>query len=77
VLAVVQGRSLLAKVHAELVPKQGDGWLSSQRLCRRCGAFSSHKDIRSTVLRTVYRKVTVKSPRLCSCAYQRTSRTPR
>jgi hypothetical protein len=35
-----------------------------------------HKDSRSTVLRTVYGKVTVKSPRLWSCACQRTARTP-
>jgi integrase len=36
----------------------------------------NHKDSRSTVLRTVYGKVTVKSPRLWSCACQRTARTP-
>ncbi|MCY1328400.1 hypothetical protein D9M68_914510 [compost metagenome] len=37
----------------------------------------SHKDSRSTVLRTVYGKVTVNRPRLWSCACQRTARTPR
>ncbi|WP_156528978.1 hypothetical protein [Caballeronia udeis] len=35
-----------------------------------------HKDSRSTVLRTVYLKVTVKSPRQWSYACQRTARTP-
>jgi hypothetical protein len=37
----------------------------------------SHKDGRSTVLRTVYGKVTVKSPRLWSCVCQETAQTPR
>jgi len=37
----------------------------------------SHKDSRSTFLRTIYGKVTVKSPRLWSCACQQTSSSPR
>jgi hypothetical protein len=36
----------------------------------------SHEDSRSTVLRTVYGKVTVKSPRLWPCACQETAQTP-
>jgi hypothetical protein len=64
-------------VQAELVSKQVEWWLSGQTHCRRCGAALSHKDSRSTVLRTVYGKVTVKSARLWSCACQRTARTPR
>jgi hypothetical protein len=63
-LTLAEGRSLLAKVQAELVSKQVEWWLSGQTHCRRCGAALSHKDSRSTVLRTVYGKVTVKSPRL-------------
>ena len=76
-LTLAEGRSLLAKVQAELVSKQVECWLSGQTHCRRCGAALSHKDSRSTVLRTVYGKVTVKSPRLWSCVCQRTARTPR
>ena len=76
-LTLAEGRSLLAKVQAELVSKQVEWWLSGQTHCRRCGAALSHKDSRSTVLRTVYGKVTVKSARLWSCACQRTARTPR
>jgi hypothetical protein len=68
---------LLAKVQAELVSKQVEWWLSGQTHCRRCGAALSHKDSRSTVPRTVYGKVTVKSARLWSCACRRTARTPR
>ena len=76
-LTLAEGRSLLAEVQAELISKQVEGWLPSQTHCLRCGAALSHKDNRSTVLRTVYGKVTVKSPRLWSCACQRTSRAPR
>lgn len=76
-LTLAEGRLLLAKLQAELVSKQVDRWLSGQTHCRRCGAALSHKDSRSTVLRTVYGKVRVKSPRLWSCACQQTARTPR
>ncbi|MGF6998344.1 hypothetical protein P3T25_006725 [Paraburkholderia sp. GAS32] len=50
-------------------------WLSGQTHCRRYGAAVSHKDSRSTMLRTVYGKVAVKSPRLWSCACQPLSKT--
>jgi len=75
-LTLAEGRSLLAEVQAELISKQVQWWLSGQTHCQSCGAALSHKDSRSTVLRTVYGKVTVKSPRLWSCACQRTARTP-
>ncbi|EON18763.1 hypothetical protein ASL20_25875 [Cupriavidus necator] len=52
-LTLAEGRSLLAKVQTELVSKQVAGWLSGQTRCRCCGAALSHKDRRSTVVRTV------------------------
>ncbi|MGH8784903.1 MAG: hypothetical protein ACREYA_07425 [Cupriavidus necator] len=67
-LTLAEGRSLLVKVQAELVSMQVEGWLSGQTHCQRWGEALSHKDHRSTVVRTVYGKVTVKSPRLWSCA---------
>ncbi|QUN32622.1 hypothetical protein KB879_34060 (plasmid) [Cupriavidus sp. KK10] len=76
-LTLAEGRSLLAKVQAELVSKQVKRWFSGQTHCQCCGATLRHKDSRSTVMRTVYGKVTVHSPRLWSCACQRTARTPR
>ncbi|MDB5788599.1 ISKra4 family transposase [Caballeronia mineralivorans] len=75
-LTLVEGRLLLAKVQAELVSKQVEWWLSGQTHCQRCGAAMRHKDSRSTVLRTVYGKVTVKSPRVWSCVCERTVQTP-
>ncbi|MGU7771741.1 hypothetical protein ACV229_16415 [Burkholderia sp. MR1-5-21] len=62
-LTLAEGRTLLAKVQTELISKQVQRWLAGQTHCESCGAALSHKDSRSTVLRTVYRKVAVKSPR--------------
>jgi hypothetical protein len=75
-LTLAEGRSLLAKVQAELISKQVQWWLSGQSHCRLCGAPLRHKDTRSTVLRTVYSKVVLKSPRLWSCICEQTARTP-
>ena len=75
-LSLAEGRSLLAKVQNELVSKHVQRWLAGQAHCESCGAALSHKDSRSTVLRPVYGKVTVKSPRLWSCVCQVTAQTP-
>ena len=37
-LTLAEGRSLLAKVQAELISKQVQSWLSGQTHCRSCGA---------------------------------------
>lgn len=53
-----------------LVSRQAAGWLTGQAACGRCGSVLAHKDSRSIVLRTVFGKVELPSPRLweCSCA---------
>lgn len=69
-LTLAEGRALLAEVQSFLVPEQTTGWMKSQMACHRCGSMLAHKDARSIVLRTVFGKVDVPSPRLwaCSCA---------
>src|ERR1700693_5818828 len=62
-LSLAEGRSLLAKEQTGLISKQVQRWLASQPHCESCGAALRHKDSRSTVLRTVYGKVTVERPR--------------
>src|SRR5450432_3229118 len=44
--------------------------MASQVACCRCGSVLAHKDSRSIVMRTVFGKIEVPSPRLwaCSCA---------
>src|SRR5882757_6015911 len=69
-LTLAEGRALLAEVKSLLVSQQTAGWMESQLACDRCGSMLAHKDARSIVLRTVFGKVDVPSPRLwaCSCA---------
>ena len=69
-LTLAEGRALLAEVQSLLVSEQTAGWMESQLACHRCGSMLAHKDARSIVLRTVFGKVDVPSPRLwaCSCA---------
>lgn len=66
-LTLSEGRSLLAEVQRTLVSQQGDAWLAPQMHCLFCGAALNHKENRARVVRTVYGKVTVSSPRLMPC----------
>jgi hypothetical protein len=69
-LTLAEGRALLAEVQSLLVSEQTAGWMERQLACDRCGSMLAHKDARSIVVRTVFGKVDVPSPRLwaCSCA---------
>jgi hypothetical protein len=69
-LTLVEGRALLAEIQSMLVSHQTAGWMASKAACCRCGSVLAHKDSRSIVLRTVFGKVEVASPRLweCRCA---------
>jgi hypothetical protein len=72
-LNLAEGRALLAKAQSALVSQQVASWISGQMSCCRCGAVLAHKDSRSIVVRTVFGKVELTSPRLwaCSCATKR------
>src|SRR5258708_4277020 len=69
-LTLAEGRALLSKIQSILVSQQTADWMASQAACCRCGSALAHKDSRSIVMRTVFGKVEVPSPRLwaCSCA---------
>ena len=69
-LTLAEGHALLAEVQSLLVSEQTAGWMESQLACDRCGSMLAHKDARSIVVRTVFGKVDVPSPRLwaCNCA---------
>jgi hypothetical protein len=69
-LTLAEGRALLTKVQSILVSQQTAGWMASQVACHRCGSMLAHKDSRLIVMRTVFGKVKVQSPRLwaCGCA---------
>ncbi len=66
-LSLAEGRALLAEVQSVLVSKQAANWMVGQLACSNCGSTLAHKDSRSIVLRTVFGKVKVPSPRLWVC----------
>ncbi len=72
-LTLAEGRAMLAEVQSVLVAQQAAAWLADKAVCRRCGLALAHKDSRSIVLRTVFGKIEVPSPRLwaCSCVTKR------
>ena len=67
-LTLAEGRSLVAEAQSVLVSQQAQRWLAANTHCPRCGLALSHKDSRSIVVRTVFGKVGLNSPRLWSCA---------
>jgi hypothetical protein len=67
-LTLAEGRALLAEVQSVLVSHQAAGWMENQLTCCRCGAILAHKDRRSIVMRTVFGKVEMPSPRLWTCS---------
>lgn len=67
-LTLAEGRALLAEVQSVLVSHQAAGWMTDQLSCSRCGSALAHKDSRSIVMRTVFGKVEIQSPRLWTCS---------
>ena len=67
-LTLAEGRALLAEVQSVLVSHQAAGWMADQLACCRCGSVLAHKDTRSIVMRTVFGKVEIPSPRLWTCS---------
>lgn len=69
-LSLAEGRSLLGQMQTALVWEQAARWLAQHVNCRRCGQALAHKDTQAIVVRTVFGKIAVPSPRLraCQCA---------
>jgi hypothetical protein len=76
-LTLAEGRALLAKVQSILVLQQTAGWMASRVACQDCGSVLPHKDSRSIVMRTVFGKVRVSSPRLWACGCAERQQGPR
>ena len=76
-LTLAEGRDLLAEAQLALVSQQIGGWMTGQTHCRQCGSALSHKDTRPIVLRTVFVKVEVSSPRLWGCGCRTKRGVPR
>lgn len=67
-LTLAEGRALIAEAHSVLVSHQAVGWMTDQLACWRCGSALAHKDKRLIVMRTVFGKVEMASPRLWTCS---------
>ena len=66
-LSLAEGRRLLAAAQSALAARQASTWLRAEASCPQCCTPLRHKDSRCIVMRTVFGKVAVKSPRLWSC----------
>jgi hypothetical protein len=66
-LTLAEGRALLAQVQSTLMSQQAAGWIAGRAACCRCGSALAHKDSRSIVMRTVFGKVALPSPRWWAC----------
>ena len=66
-LSLAEGRALLAAAQSALVKHQAFSWLQAETSCPRCHAPLRHKDSACIVMRTVFGKVSVGSPRLWAC----------
>lgn len=66
-LTLAEGRDLLGQVQSILVSQQVQHWLEQHSGCHRCGQALAHKDNRSVIVRTVFGKIAVPSPRWWSC----------
>ena len=67
--SLAEGRALLAAVQSVLITRQSEVWLAEHAVCRLCGRALAHKDSGSIVMRTVFGKVALPSPRywICRC----------
>jgi hypothetical protein len=68
-LALAEAKSLLATVQRTVVDQQISAWVKKRARCESCGTVLRHKGRNALVLRTVFGKLKVDSPRLyyCSC----------
>ena len=66
-LSLAEGRELLAATQSALVSSQASVWVSTQDYCHECYTPLRRKDSRSIVMRTVFGKVTMSSPRFWCC----------
>lgn len=70
-LTLENGRDVLAAMQSVVVSHQAVKYLGMQDYCRRCYTPCNHKDRRSIVVRTVFGKVRLGSPRFWSCVCDR------
>lgn len=74
-LSMAEAKSLLVNVQSTMVAAQASDWMERHRRCERCEAELHCKGHHMIVVRTLFGKVNLKSPRLYRCACTGATRT--
>ena len=72
-LSLADGRELLAATQSALVSSQASVWVNTQDYCHECYTPLRRKDSRAIVMRSVFGKVQLNSPRFWCCDCKQTS----
>jgi hypothetical protein len=72
-LSLAEGRELLVAAQSVIISSQASIWIATQDYCHHCYTPLRRKDGRSIVMRTVFGKVAINSPRFWSCDCEQTS----
>jgi hypothetical protein len=66
-LTLSEAKELLQEVQRAMVTHQTTGYVTQQTHCAKCGKIQSHKGKHEIVLRTLFGKLRLDSPRLYHC----------
>src|SRR5271168_3342694 len=66
-LSLSEAKELLLEVQRAMVTHQTTGYVTQQTHCPKCGKIQSHKGKHQIVLRTLFGKLRLVSPRLYGC----------
>jgi len=69
-LTLAEAKELLARVQETMVTQQATTYVSQQRACAQCGVNRSCKGHHQIVVRTLFGKLQLASPRLHTCTCQ-------
>ena len=68
-LTLSEAKELLQEVQRAMVTYQGTGYVTQQIPCPKCGKIQSRKGKHQIVLRTLFGKLRLDSPRLYHCGF--------
>ena len=66
-LTLTESKSILQNVQSELAQQQVEKHIREHRICKDCSKYQQTKDHHKLVYRTLFGKLTLKSPRLYAC----------
>ena len=69
-LTLAEAKTVLAQVQDVMVTQQAAAYVAQQQTCRHCGAQRRCKGHHPIVMRSLFGKLTLMSPRLYTCACQ-------